>query len=306
MASASADVRFHTVRRLARALAQTGQPDVLSHSLIAQVMPQEHAEAVAQVAVEVLKATGDQGRAKAETDALAPLLAATGKGAGLPPSAPALFQAVGAPAPTDVKFPAPPGDADVSDETRQTFVTQYLLQGKADEALALAKKPGGTPAGRLAVLALAAEWADNPTEAVSEAHRVLPTGQERRKVSIPDLTLLRLAAQAGRANQPDKIEALVKSISSDAYKAWARAEALRLQLAASGEKPGEEAQAEVPTNPKDARVGHAWGRLALARHNARVTGNDPDASVRYDSWGAGTFRPFGLAGLALGLQDRNK
>ncbi|HET6573031.1 MAG TPA: hypothetical protein VFG68_05470 [Fimbriiglobus sp.] len=305
MATAPADVRFHTIRRLARRLAQAGQPDVLSHSLIAQVLPQEHAEAVAQVAVEVLKATGDQGRAKAEAGALAPQLAAEAKGTGLPPSAPALFQAVGVSAPDKVKFPAPPGGGEVSDATRQTFVTQYLLQGKADEALDLAKKPGGTDAGRLSVLALAAEWADNPGPVVEAALAVLPTGEKRRKVTIPDLTLLRLAAQAGRANQPDAVEAFVKSISGDAHKAWAQAEALRLQLAASGEKPGEETQADAPASPKDARVGHARGRLALARHNARVTGNDPDASVRYDGWGAGTFRPFGLAGLALGLQDRN-
>ena len=140
---------------------------------------------------------------------------------------------------------------------------------------------------------------------MSAAHRILPTGEARQKVSIPDLTLMRLAVQAGRANQPDKVEAFVKSISSDAYRAWARGEALRHQLASSGEKPGEETQAEAPTDPKEVRVGHAWGRLALARHNARVTGNDPDASVRYGNWGSGTFRPYGLAGLALGLQDRN-
>jgi hypothetical protein len=305
MATASADVRFHAVRRLARELAKAGQPDVLSESLIAQVMPQEHAEAVAQAAIETLKATGDQARAKTEADRMAPLLSAAGENTAPPPSAPALFQALGLPAPGKVKFPAPPAGGDLPDATRQTFVTLALLQGKTDEALALAKQPGGTPAGRLAVLALLAEWSDNPAEAVSEAHRILPVGEERRKVSIPDLTLMRLAAQAGRANQPEKAEAFAKSISSDAYKAWARAEALKHQLAASGEKPGEETQAEVPTDPKDVRVGHARGRLALARHNARVTGNDPDASVRYDNWGAGTFRPFGLAGLALGLQDRN-
>jgi hypothetical protein len=302
MAAASADVRFHVVRRLARELAKAGQPDVLSESLIAQVMPQEHAEAVAQAAIETLKATSDQTRAKVEAERMASLLT---EGVAPPPSVPALLQAVGVPAPGKVKFPAPPGSGDVTDETRQTFVTLYLLQGKTDEAIALAKQPGGTPAAKLAALALAAEWADKPGAAVEAAHAALPTGEERRKVSIPDLVLMRLAAQAGRANQPDKAEAFARSISSDAYKAWARAEALKHQLAASGERPGEETQAEVPTDPKDVRVGHARGRLALARHNARVTGNDPDASVRYENWGAGTFRPFGLAGLALGLQDRN-
>ena len=62
--------------------------------------------------------------------------------------------------------------------------------------------------------------------------------------------------------------------------------------------------AEAPADPKDLKIGHARGRLALARHNAKATGNDPDASATYDGWGAGTLKPFGLAGLALGLQDR--
>jgi hypothetical protein len=301
MATASADVRLHAVRRLARELARAGQSGVLSESLIGQVMPQEHAEASAQAAIETLKATGDQARAKAEAERMASLLT---EGVAPPPSVPALLQAVGVPAPGKVTFPAPPGGSDLPDATRQTYVTQYLLQGKTDEAITLAKQPGPAPA-KLAALALTAEWADSPGVAVEAAHAALPTGEERRKVSIPDLILMRLAAQAGRANQPDYAEAFARSISSDAYKAWARAEALRHQLAASGERPGEETQAEVPTDPKDVRVGHARGRLALARHNARVTGNDPDASVRYDNWGAGTFRPFGLAGLALGLQDRN-
>jgi hypothetical protein len=268
-------------------------------------MPQENAEAVAQVAVETLKATGDQERAKADAVTLTPLLVAGGCGAALPPSAPALFQAVGVPAPAGVTVPAAPAGGELTDATRQAYATQYLLQGKTAEALDLAKRPGGTPAGQLGVLALAAEWAENPGEAVELAHKVLPTGDVRRTVSIPDLVLMRLAVQAGRAGRPVLVDAFIKSISGDPYRAWGRGAALRQQLAAAGDRPGDEAQAEVPVDAKDVRVGHALGRLALARHNARTTGNDPDASVRYENWGAGTFRPFGLAGLALGLQDRN-
>ncbi len=305
MATAPADVRFHNLRRLARELARLGQSDVLSPSLIAGVMPQENAEAVAQVAVETLKATGDQERAKADAVNLTPLLVAAGSGAALPPSAPALFQAVGVPAPAGVTFPAAPAGGELTDATRQAYATQYLLQGKTAEALDLAKRPGGTPAGQLGVLALAAEWAENPGEAVELAHKVLPTGDVRQTVSIPDLVLMRLAVQAGRAGRPELVDAFIKSISGDPYRAWGRGAALRQQLAAAGDRPGDEAQAEVPVDAKDVRVGHALGRLALARHNARATGNDPDASVRYENWGAGTFRPFGLAGLALGLQDRN-
>jgi hypothetical protein len=296
----AAEVRFHTVRRLARELARRGQPGVLTESLIAQTFTTEHTEAVAEVALESLRVTGNQEKAKADAQTLTPHL----KGAA-PPSAQALFQAADAPAPQGVTFAARPGGSEPpSDTARQAFAALDMLQNKQSDAIAVARLPGppNQTAARLAALALIAEWADNPAEAVQAAQEALPS--DRKKVSIPDMTLVRLAAQAGRANQPDRVEAFAKAIEGDGYRAWARAEGLRQLLAASGERPGEESQAEVPTDPKDVRVGHAWGRLALARHNAKVTGNTPDAAPRYEQWGAGTFKPYGLAGLALGLQDR--
>ncbi len=300
----AAEVRFHTVRRLARELARRGQPGVLTDSLIAQAFTTEHTEAVAEVALESLRATGNQEKAKADAQALAPHLSAAAGKQAAPPSAQALFLAAGVPAPDKVAFAARPGQDPPSDTARRAFAALDMLQNKPADAIAVARLPGppNQTAARLAALALIAEWADNPAEAVQAAQEALPS--DRKKGSIPDMTLVRLAAQAGRANQPDRVEAFAKAIEGDGYRAWARAEGLRQLLAASGERPGEESQAEVPTDPKDARVGHAWGRLVLARHNAKVTGNSPDAAPRYEQWGAGTFKPYGLAGLALGLQDR--
>jgi len=66
-------------------------------------------------------------------------------------------------------------------------------------------------------------------------------------------------------------------------------------------KPVAESLIELPADPKDARSGAAWGRLWVARANAAAGEKRPDG---YDPWGRGTFRPYGLAGHALGLQDR--
>jgi ssDNA-binding Zn-finger/Zn-ribbon topoisomerase 1 len=307
---ASAAVRHYALRRLARELAGRGQPGVLTESLIAQAVAQdEFIEVAAQVAVELLKATDDRGRAAADAQMLIGnvLPAAGGKekepaGPSAPPTVLALLQAVDVPLPQGVNFPAPPPAGDVPDATRQALVTLYLLQKKEADALQMAERPGRVD-GRLSALALIAEWSSDPGPAVQAAQRALPTAEERKKISIPDMTLVRLAAQAGRASQPEAAEAFAKAINGDGYRAWARAEALRLHLAASGDAPADESRAEAPTDPKEYRIGHAWGRLALARHNARATG-DSSAEVRYEQWEAGALRPFGLAGLALGLQDR--
>ena len=61
--------------------------------------------------------------------------------------------------------------------------------------------------------------------------------------------------------------------------------------------------APKPADASKLRVGHAWGCLGLARHNAAASG-DRGASKEYDTWGKGELRGFGYAGLALGLQDR--
>ena len=77
---------------------------------------------------------------------------------------------------------------------------------------------------------------------------------------------------------------------------------MRLRLiAAKGEK-ADDAQAELPDDAKKMRVGHAWGRMAIARNNAMVA-KDRGVAKDFAGWPRGTIHPFALAGVALGLQD---
>ena len=105
-------------------------------------------------------------------------------------------------------------------------------------------------------------------------------------------------------NQSDKLETFTKAISKDDARAWAKADFLRQQfLAAPTPKLAEESVAEIPSDAREHKLGHAWARLALARNNSAA--GDKKTVDAFDRWGKGTYRPFGLAGYALGLQDRN-
>jgi hypothetical protein len=297
------DVRFDTLRRLARELARKGHPEVLSQSLVAQgFFPSEVPEAEAEAAVETLKITGDQARAHTAGEQLLQTVQGNPKPDPQPVTAQALWMAVQPPITKGPKFASePPATGEVSDPVRQVYVTLYLLQNKASEALELAKRPG-TPDSRTRALARIAEWSDDPAPAVKEAQAVVAEVVANPKgPTIPDYTLVRLARQAGRAKQP--AEPFVKAIGNDAYQAWAKAEALQAELAATEGQPVDEARAAIPDSPRDYRVGHAWARMALARHAARI-GQGNALELGLDRWGAGTFRPFGYAGLALGLQDK--
>jgi hypothetical protein len=267
----SYEVRVLTMRRLAHELAKKGQPGLLQSQMA--FLDNEQLEADAWMAAE----------------------AARGGGGDLDEAVTKIITGLNAPA----ELPA----GQVSDGTRLAHTARFLLKKDMAEALALARRAPGEPDGRVKALALVAEWGDEATaaEAVRDAKEVV-AGITAKQARPSDYTLVRLAQAAGRTKQPDLAEAFVKAVNKDDYRAWAQAEALRAALAADG-AAADEKRAAVPDNPKDVRVAHAWGRLALARHNARVTGSDAGLKpFDLDRWGP-SFKPFGQAGLILGLQD---
>lgn len=271
--TASFEVRLMTARRLARELAKKGQPTIMPGLISQAFIDEEQAEADAWVAVETARGSGG------DLDAAAKALIA------------------GLKAPTTV-----PTGPDISINTRVAHTAQFLLQNNAAEALALARR-GSDADGRSKALALLAEWGDDASaaEAVRDAATMV-AGLTPKQTRPSDYTLVRLAQAAGRTSQLDQAEVFAKAINKDDYRAWAKAEALRAALATEGAKVADEKRAELPDNPREYRVGHAWGRMALARHNAKATGTD-DGLRDFQRWGA-SFKPFGQAGMVLGLQDR--
>jgi uncharacterized Zn finger protein (UPF0148 family) len=295
-----ADVRLAAVRHASRELSRRGQPDLLVPVLGGNGFePAEVPDAEAQMLLEVFRETKDAEAVHRHAEGLG--LPAVRPA---PPSAVALQRALDRPGfkPFPATFPDPSKNPKelIRDDARAAHVPLALTKGRADDALELAVRPGSLDS-RLAALAWVAEVSPDPAKAVEAAVEVLNEPRPK-SVPAPSGTLLaRLAAAAGRANKPDAAAKLSAAVADAGLKEWAKAEALRQRLKATADgKPEPEASAPVPDHPKDYKVGHAWARLALARYNAFLTGDQNQAA--YDGWGA--FKPFGLAGMALGLRDR--
>jgi hypothetical protein len=284
-------------RRLARLAAAAGQPDALDGVLPKLFSDAEAADGQALVALESLKATGDLEAAKRKAAELAPL---AGGGAG--PYLQALAVAAG-PVPGLNAPPPPAAGQPPSDPARQAHTAALLLARQFDAAVELAGrgKSPDTRGSRGLALALAAEWADDPKPAVLAAAEVVEREGKPRSAGMPDGTLIRLAAAAGRAGLPEAVETFVRAVDKDDARAWAQALAVRGRYLANPSQPPADADLKVPDGDKDVRSGMAWQLLTAARQAGRA---DPRVSTAtFDRWGNGTFKPFGYAGLALGRQD---
>ena len=258
----------------------------------------EHPEATALAIYEAAKGSPDPARVSASVAALLPTFVA---GRGPPAPLLAVAQTLD-PIPAALRQPAyTTGTGPIDEAARAVYGMVLVLQNKPGEAIELAKRPGRTD-GRLKLLALVAELSPEPGPAVTAAGELYAAdGRKREAGEVPDALFVRLALQAGRANLPDRVEQFAKATARDDARAWARAEGLRGQFTTGVAKPAADTLIELPADMKDARVGTAWGRLWVARNNAAAGERRPDG---FEPWGRGTFRPYGLAGHALGLQDR--
>jgi hypothetical protein len=113
------------------------------------------------------------------------------------------------------------------------------------------------------------------------------------------LRLCQIAAETGKGDP----KAFADAIADESLKAWAQAEAVRLTAAATPGEKADEGLVVVPDDVKAQKAGHAWGRLWVARHNAAVSRSRKAEKKAVDAWPP-TVRPFGLAGIVLGLQDK--
>ena len=289
----NAEVRKQILRLVARDLSKAGEGDVVERLIPALFGDEEQIDATAIAGWEIFKANGDLAKASAA-------VAGLGIGSNPPPALLALAQVV-EPVPPMLKLPPyAAGTSALDDVIRAAHGYTALLKNNPGEAIEIAKRPGRTD-GRLRLLALAAEVSNEPGPAVAAAAEIVATDGKKRELGIPsDDVLIRLAGQAGRAGQADKLDIFAKAGSRDDARSLARATFLQGQSHA-GAKLADEAVLEIPPDAKDYRLGHAWGRLLIARGNAK--GSIALPADRYESWGKSTFRAFGLAGYTLGRQD---
>lgn len=287
------------VRNLVRRAATLGQPTVLDDVIPRLFTDAEAIDGQAMAALEALRAGGDTEAAKKRAGELAPL-AAGGSG----PFLQALTVAIGPVPGLNTPNPPAPGQSP-GDAARQAWTAANLIGKKPDEALEIATR-GNNPIDRRSkanALALVAEWADDPKPAIEAAAKVVAEGGTNA-TRIPDLTLVRLAGIAARVGLVDQTEAFIKATDKPDARAWAECEATRGRLAANPNQPAAADASKQPDDAKDNRAGVAWRLFWVARQTART--NTADSGATYDRWGNGVFRPFGYAGLALGLQDGKK
>lgn len=298
------DLRAAAARRLTRELVRAGQVEVAMGVPEMLFATPEQAEAKAVIALEIFRLDRGAEKPRQVADELkGQLSGGAGRSKPTPASAQTLWLVLETPkAPTVA--PAPAGQQ-VSDPTRLAYVGFYLLKGDADKALELARRPGGSLGGQLRALALYADWAADPGPAADLAVSAITTQTKGKKDAppVPSAVVFRLAQLAAAAGKTDSAKQLADLIPDDGLKAWAKGDAIRLASTSENKTAMDEAAAEVPADPKQLRAGHAWGRLWLARHNAKVSGDKGKETKAIANWPKGTVHPFGLAGIALGLQD---
>ena len=284
------DLRLWIARRLSRELTKAGKPDLLQEILSQAFADSEFPEARAQVALEALNA----GATPAQVQAIAEELKATTGAI----TAQVLWQKLGTTgAPTIV---GPPGAGEITRNARLVAVGTH----RGPEALAVAVRPGPLD-DRLLALAMIAEQSPTAMEAVDATLEIVSKERAAFGRTSPQYAVLRIAQSAARAGQMDKAEVLCNLLAEDGLRTWAKADALRLKLAANPKQKAESSQVERPDDPAKLRVAAALAALAVTRHIAALSGDRAPAK-EYETWGKGNLRAFGLAGLALGLQDSKR
>lgn len=300
------ETRTAILRRLTRDAIERGQPEVVRSNLLSLFTDKEVYEAEGQFALECLRAKKTELANEIGERLKKALAAPVPPPDPIPASVQALWIVL------EIKGPAlvpPPSANEPSDATRWTYTAVNLLKGNPTEALAVARRGAKTDA-RLKALALAAEWTDKPGEFIEAAESALKDEMRRKdpNVVLNGSTLLRLAQYSARAGATEKADAFAKAILDEHLRAFAKAEVLRNRLAFDRGAAPKDDEAELPADldPKKLKLGPAWGRLALARHNAARTDDRNLGSTYAKSWPKGTIAPFGQAGAALGLQDAKK
>jgi len=293
------DLRLSIVRRLARELTKLGRTDLL-HEILQQAFHDgEYPEAKAQVALESLLAGATPDKVQPSAEELKSAIALGGNFNPTPISAQVLWQKLGTPGvPTLV---GAPGSGELSRPARLAAVGASLSQKNAAEALALATRPGQLD-DRVLALAMIAEQSAEPMAAVDATLEIDPKLFTK---TTPQYAILRIAIAAAKAKQMDKAEKIWGLLGDDGLKAWAKADCQRWYLAANPTQKAEVATADRPDDSAKLRVSAAFGALTVARHNAAENGVGNSAK-EYETWGKGNLRAFGLAGLALGLQDSKR
>ncbi len=296
----SLELRDRSLRLLARKLAEKNKGELGITVAKGITLPDELPEAAGRLGIELLlvgkKEQAQKVLAKAPPGAQ-PALTALWLGLNPESSMPK----------DDFKHVPPPvKDAkEFSRDTVLAYAEGRALQGKWSEALAVARlKPGSfDQADALGRVAAAALDLGSPETAATAIDELVPLAGVRGKDVQRNWALARFAELAARAGKMDAAQKFIDAIEDDSVRAWAKLDVLRVKLAGRPKQKADDSWLESIADPAQASVAQAMAVAEVARHNAAAGESSYTRTV--DSLPKGTIRPFGMAGTALGNQDRN-
>lgn len=300
--STDEEPRKLALRRLTQQLASQKSPERVLTLARLMFPVDRHPEMIAQVGLELVTL-----KEKKSADVVAQTLRASlGKTPIVPNSESVLglFVAL-APsadqAPEGVVLPKP----DSSSLSRVGFAEGLAQHGKFEEARKLLKQQLGGEASLRAVLSLASAALANGGNA-TDLEQGAKLAESLPKSSAGSWLCYRGAQLAGQAGKLDLAKQYAQAISDANLKPWAELEVLRgkLRHEAKTTRPNEEWLKLVSgDDAKQPSLAVLIARRDLVRLAvAAGLTSDPRAMVR--AWEAVSEQPLGLAGGALGLQDR--
>jgi hypothetical protein len=305
--SADFEFKITVARQLTRKLAEKGQAELAADLIpLALFKDPEKDEARAVVALEIRRVDPGSALPKTVADELKAQFAGGVKNNPnpYPASAQTLFTVTGVEVKPPLVQPWPPsttGTGVVDERACLAYVGVLLLEGKpADEAVKLAAR-SRSPEGKLKALLLCAEWGD-PGAALDAVTAVMASFKSKREQS--QAHILRLAQIAAAFGRQDQAKALTDALNDEGLREWAKGDAVRQRVTASAKEKADEAWVELPPTSDKLRAGQAWGRLWIARQNAKLSGDREGEKKTAAGWTPAPVQPLGLAGIALGLQDR--
>ncbi|MFO0822190.1 MAG: hypothetical protein U0792_03565 [Gemmataceae bacterium] len=300
-----ADFEFRLVaaRRLTRELIKRGQV-----TLAVELLPRalfdlaENAEAKAAIALEIYRADKAAPQPAQIAEELKTEFGQGIRGNPYPVSAQVLFAVLG----TDkapLGAPPPPKTGPVQSAlTVMAYVGMALLKEQNDTAAIDLAKRAAQPETQLKALTLCAEWSKDPAAALDAAVAVIDRSKTQ-KATLSPAHILRLSQIAASGGKFEQCKTLADGITDEGLKAWAKGDAARLMIVANPKQKADEMWVEVPDDPRKVRVGHAWGRMWIARQNMKESHDRDKEKKATASWPT-TVHPFALAGIALGLHDK--
>ena len=183
----------------------------------------------------------------------------------------------------------PQGNAGVSDNVRFAYTGSFILKGDVEQALAIATRGTNVDApSKLKALALCAEWMPDPARAL-DAAVVVVSG--RGKLSLSQSYTLRLAQIGFASGNTQQAKDLANSLTDDGLKAWAFGDGVHQRALVSPTEKADEASLETPGGPDKLKAGHLWGRLWVARQNARVSGDRNGEKGVVAGWSPEVLQP---------------